>query len=394
MFSASDLGPTPLRTISGVVARAEEAVRAEHMGRRAQWLAFGAFSVFVLIGIAVRLPHYVALAAVGAPVALVGGVLLVYATERLMLAPAALAAAGVAVLGSGSASNVGWFAVCVLAGWSVLAGGRWVGVAFWTLALMLLGGEALGDPDPGWAAWALGTTASTASMLFVQHERSLLEQLRAAQAGLAARSAAEERNRIARELHDVIAHSLTVSLLHISSARVAIQYDPDDAARALEQAERLGRQSLSEVRSIVGMSRSDTDEKIPPPVPRVDGVEELVEQFRRAGADITLSMEGDLGGVPATTGSTVYRIAQEALTNAAKHAPGSPVTVRLRAEPREVELIVDSAGAPGAGAGMGLVSMRERAEALGGRCHAGPQDDGWRVHAILPLQRSPEPAGA
>jgi signal transduction histidine kinase len=383
------------RSISGVAARAEEAVRAEYMTRRAPWLGFGALAAFVVVGLLSRLPHDPALDAVAVVVSLGAGVLLARADTWAVLVWAALAAAGVAALGSGSgsgSSNVGWFAVCLLAGWSVLAGGRWVGVGFWVVALLLFGVEALNDHDPGWAAWAVGTTFSAGAALVVQQQRSLLEQLRAAQAGLAERSRAEERNRIARELHDVIAHSLTVSLLHVSSARLAVEYDPADAARALDEAERLGRQSLNEVRSIMGMSRSSTGEATAAPVPQIDAVAELVEQFRRAGADISLSVEGDLERVPATTGATAYRIAQESLTNAAKHASGSPVTVLLVAEPRLVELTVDSAGAPGAGAGMGLTSMRERALAVGGSCAAGPHDDGWRVHATLPVQTPAEPA--
>jgi len=377
------------RTISQVAARAEEAVRAEYMTRRARWLAFGALAAFVVVGLVTRLPRDPALDAVAVVVSLGAGVVLVHTDGRAVLLPAALAAAGVAALGSGFAGNVGWFAVCVLAGWTGFTGGRSVGLAFWAACLVLFGGEALADHDPGWAAWAIGTTFSTLSALVVQFERSLVEQLRAAQAGLAERSRAEERNRIAGELHDVIAHSLTVSLLHVSSARLAVEYDPADAIRALDEAERLGRQSLNEVRSIVGMSRSATGETIAAPVPRVDGVAELVEEFQRAGADVSLSVDGDLTRVPATTGSTAYRIVQEALTNAAKHAPGSPVTVRLVAAPALVELAVDSAGTPGAGAGMGLTTMRERAQAVGGRCVAGPEGDGWRVHATLPVEGTP-----
>ncbi len=360
------------------------------MTRRARWLAFGALAGFVVVGLAIRLPLEPALAGVATAVSLAAGVLLVLAGGRAVLVWAALATGGVALLGSGSAANVGWFAVCVLAAWCVLAAGRTAGLTFLAASLLLFGGEAWFHHDPGWGAWAAGTTFSVVAALFVQHERSLLEQLRAAQAGLAERSRAEERNRIARELHDVIAHSLTVSLLHVSSARLAIEYDPGDAARALEEAERLGRHTLNEVRSIVGMSRSDGGDAVSAPAPRIDGVGELVEQFQRAGADVSLSVDGDLTRVPATTGSTVYRIAQESLTNAAKHAPGSPVAVRLIAEPQRVDLTIDSAGAPQEGSGMGLVTMRERAEAVGGRCAAGPQGEGWRVHATLPVEGSPE----
>jgi signal transduction histidine kinase len=364
------------------------------MTRRARLLAFGAFAAFVVVGLAIRLPDDPALAGVAAAASLGAGFLLVRAHGRAVLAVAALAAAGVAALGSADPANVGWFAVCVLAAWCVLEGGLSAGVAFWGGALLLFAVEGLAKHDLGWAAWAVGTTCSAGAALLVEHERALVAQLRAAQAGLAERSRAEERNRIARELHDVIAHSLTVSLLHIASARLAVEYDPADAARALEEAERLGRQSLSEVRSIVGMSRAQPGEDVAAPVPRIGGVGELVEQFRRAGADIALVVEGDLARVPATTGATVYRIAQESLTNAAKHAPGTPVVLRLSADPRRVELTVDSAGTPREGAGMGLDTMRERALALGGHCAAGPAGGGWRVHATLPVAGSPERAEA
>jgi len=156
-----------------------------------------------------------------------------------------------------------------------------------------------------------------------------MERLSAAQAGLAERSRAEERSRIARDLHDVIAHSLTVSLLHVTSARLAVEHDPADAARALADAERLGRLSLAEVRATMGLLRSEPAEGIAAPVPGADQVPRLVRQLREAGADVTLVADGDTTGLPATTGSTVYRIVQEALANASKHAPGSPVLVEI-----------------------------------------------------------------
>ena len=113
----------------------------------------------------------------------------------------------------------------------------------------------------------------------------------------------------------------------------------------------------------------------------------LVEQFRSAGADVTLIVEGDVAGLPATTGLAVYRIAQEALTNAAKHAPGAPTEVGLRVWAGEVTLTADSRTVPGktASAGLGVLSMRERAESVGGSCEAGPGGRGWLVRARLPL---------
>jgi signal transduction histidine kinase len=225
----------------------------------------------------------------------------------------------------------------------------------------------------------------------VRREQALVAQLRAAQAGLADRARAEERNRIARELHDVIAHSLTVSLLHLASARMAVRFDPADAERALAEAERLGRASLDEVRATVGLLKADggADEGPAAPLPGMTGIPDLVERFRAAGAPVTLTVDGDADAVPATTGLAVYRIVQEALTNAAKHAGGAPVTVTV-AVGADVGVRVDSAGRPRHGHGLGMDSMRERAESLGGTLTAGPGGRGWLVSAALPLPAARE----
>jgi signal transduction histidine kinase len=239
--------------------------------------------------------------------------------------------------------------------------------------------------DPGWAPWSAGVIIGVLGAALIQHQFVLMERLRAAQAGLAERSRAEERNRIARDLHDVIAHSLTVSLLHVTSARLAVEYDPADAARALAEAERLGRQSLAEVRATMGLLRSEPAEGIAAPVPGADQVPRLIQQLRNAGADVALVVDGDARGLPATTGSTVYRIVQEALTNASKHAPGSPVLVTIVIHNGQADVTVDSAGLPGQGSGLGLLSMQERAQAVGGTCTAGPGGRGWLVRACLPV---------
>ena len=230
---------------------------------------------------------------------------------------------------------------------------------------------------------------SVLATLLIRHEFVLVERLKAAQTELAEQSRIEERNRIARELHDVIAHGLTVSLLHVTSARLAVEHDPADAARALAEAERLGRQSLAEVRATIGLVGPPSGGGIAPPVPGLDQVPRLVEQLRHAGADISLVVDAEVAAVPATTGSTVYRIVQEALTNATKHAPGSAVAVRVGGGPDRVELTVDSSGPPGNGTGMGLESMQERAKAVDGSCTAGPGGHGWLVHASLPVVAVP-----
>jgi signal transduction histidine kinase len=158
--------------------------------------------------------------------------------------------------------------------------------------------------------------------------------------------------------------------------------------RALAEAERLGRESLTEVRSTVGLLRQDGEAGeagAAAPLPGLGGMPLLVERFQSAGAEVTLTVDGDTDRLPATTGLAVYRIVQEALTNAIKHAPGAPIAVNLSVDTTSVALSVDSAGKPHHGSGLGMLSMRERAESLGGTCDAGPGGVGWLVRVALPL---------
>jgi signal transduction histidine kinase len=218
----------------------------------ASWVALAVFTVFVAIGLG-RMNPSAAAAAAAAVVAVAAGALPAW-QRRPLLVYAAVATGGIAVLGHGMPSNVGWFAACLLGAWCGLIGGRRDGLVYCAAALALFGVEWLWfHPDPGWGAWMAGVTFSVLAALLIRHEIDLVSQLRAARVGLAERATAEERSRIARELHDVIAHTLTVSLLHVTSARPAVEHDPADAARALAEAERLGRESLAEVRSSVGI---------------------------------------------------------------------------------------------------------------------------------------------
>ncbi len=367
----------------------------EYLTGPVKWAALAAFAAVTAAGAALVRPGDPAIVA-GAAIA-VGAAALLVQGRRPQLLYAAVATAGITAGGNGVASDIGWFAVCLLAGWCVLTAGRREGLAYWAATMILFAVEWLAvKPDPGWGAWLGGVTLTVLCCLLIRHERDLVGQLREAQEGLADRAKVEERNRIARELHDVIGHTLTVSLLHVQSARLAVQYDPADAARALAEAERLGRECLAEVRTTMGMLRAD--ERGGPvgadtaPLPEVHGLAGLIERYRSAGADVTLTVEGNIAGLPATTGLAVYRIAQEALTNAAKHAPGSPTAVRLTVGDGRVTLTADSQAEPGSlaepGTGLGVVSMRERAEALGGSCEAGPGGQGWLVRATLPLGAS------
>jgi signal transduction histidine kinase len=352
-------------------------------------------AAFLVAGAFSRQPHNAAASLAGIVLALPCGYLGTRPGARLGAPLLWLAAAGVLLDAGGTASSVGYFGFCVLAVAAVpCAGPRAGALLIGVLAGVLIYKLFDDGVQTGWLPWLGGLTISSAGGALYARESAMLVALRNAQATLAQRSRAEERGRIARDLHDVIAHSLTVSLLHVTAARLAVEHDPDDAARALAEAERLGRESLEEVRSIVGMMRAggDTggDEPLLAPTPGLERIPDLIEGFRNAGVRISFVRGVDDGPVPNTVGTTAYRITQEALTNAVRHAPGGAVVVRLRAAEARLELTVDSCGAPGAGRGSGLGTMRERAEAVGGRLTASPVqvdgDPGWRVLAELPTR--------
>lgn len=280
--------------------------------------------------------------------------------------------------------NVGWFGVCVLAGWAGYAAPWRRAAGLVAVATgMFVAQSLLFSDDSGWSAWIAGTAISGVGGAVVRRQVELVRLLEAAQAGLADRARAEERSRIAHELHDVIGHALTVSLLHVSSARLALAEDPAEAEASLAEAERLAQQSLAEVRAVVGLMR---DPAGPAPLPGADQLDDLVASWQRAGSTLDWRLDGDPGTLSATEGLTVYRILQEALTNAARHAPGAPVVARLELAADRTRLVVDSTGPAVAPAldGAGLPGMRQRAGALGGALSAGPHQDGWRVEAVLP----------
>lgn len=390
MLSALPLSvQRPHRTLVRVLLTGKPFPGPQSTARISRRIGLAAFASFVAIGLAIRIRVDPAPAVLGSLIALSAGWLL-FLSSRATAAFASVATAGVIVVGNGQPSDIGWFALIVIAAWCVIIGGVEMGLTFWGAAVLVLGGEWLwARRDPGWAPWCAGLTVTVLFSFLLRHQFVLVERLRTAQADLAQRSRAEERNRIARELHDIIAHSLTVSLLHVTSARLALEVDPSDAARALEEAEELGRQSLSEVRATMGLLRSEESGAPSTPAPGVGQIAELVSGLRRAGADISLLLEGALETVPATIGSCAYRIVQEALTNSSKHARGSKVVVSVRLSDQAVHVDVDSSGAPGIGTGMGVDNMQERARAVGGLCTAGPGGSGWLVQAKLPLTGRP-----
>ncbi|MEO9324998.1 histidine kinase [Nocardioides sp. C4-1] len=346
-----------------------------------------AVSLCLLAGLgSTQRPTGVAVAAL-----VVGVVIAVVLAVRRSTGPVAVAGlaviAGCAwLLSSGVAANLGWFTLCVVVAWSAFVTGLWPTVVLTALAAAGFAAEFVAEPgEPGWGPWTAGTVFSAAACLMARRQRELLAALQEAQAGLAVRAAAEERNRIAHELHDVIGHALTVSVLHVTSARLALDDDPAEAAASLAEAERLAQQSLAEVRAVVGLMK-DAADAAHAPLPGAAQVPDLVASFERAGTAVDLAVTGDPTTLTAAEGLTVYRILQEALTNAAKHAPGSATSAALEVGPGRTVVRVDSTGAaaPGAREGSGVLGMRQRAEALGGTLAAGPREGGWRVEAVLP----------
>lgn len=197
-------------------------------------------------------------------------------------------------------------------------------------------------------------------------------------------AALAERARIARELHDVLAHSLSGLALNLQGARLMLLRDgaSADALAQVERAQRLASDGIAEARRAVAALRDD-------PVPLERAIADLVTGYRlEGGARSEVLVEGEPRPVDAVTGNTVVRAAQEALANTRKHAPGSAVDVVLTFAADEVRLTVtDHQGSPPAAPvaqGYGLRGMRERVQLIGGRVSAGPAEDGWRVHLAVP----------
>jgi signal transduction histidine kinase len=215
--------------------------------------------------------------------------------------------------------------------------------------------------------------------------RRLVEEQRQ----LAERAVADERHRIARELHDIIAHSLSVMVVQAGAAAAALRTDPDTTEWGLEEIQRAGRSALAETGRLLHLLRDDAEPNLAPQ-PSAAQLSELVEVFRGAGLDVDLSLDGSTDGLPAGVDLSVFRIVQEGLTNAFKHAPGTSVQVGYHRRPDGVDIELRSGpGRPQpkpASTGRGLVGMRERVAAFGGDIDATSTDDGgYVVRARLPL---------
>jgi signal transduction histidine kinase len=237
------------------------------------------------------------------------------------------------------------------------------------------------------AAWILGDSVRTKRAYYRELEERA-ERLEREREDNARHAAAEEQARIARELHDVIAHSVSVMVVQAAAASDVFEKHPERAREALRSIEASGRSALTELRRLLGVVRTRERDRREPQ-PGLDALADLLEQVRATGLEVELELEGELGEIPAGVDLSAYRIVQEALTNTLKHASAGSAHVRVnrRAGELELEIADDGAGAGEEPAeGHGLIGMQERAALLGGALEAGPgPGGGFVVRARFPL---------
>ena len=248
-------------------------------------------------------------------------------------------------------------------------------------------------PEISVGIWIMGIAFPWVFGRAAARQGELVAQLEATRRELAQQALLVERRRIARDVHDFVGHGLAAVMLQVTGARHVLHRDPAAAEEALRSAEEVGRRSMRELRRTVALLRSDDDAAVAPPLPSASEIAALVDDARVGGLGVELRMLGDHSEIAPGVGVALYRIAQEALANAARHAPHARTVLRLEVGHGHARLIADTTGptlAAAAGeperASYGLIGMRERAAALGGELTAGPTEAGWRVSCTLPLE--------
>jgi signal transduction histidine kinase len=269
------------------------------------------------------------------------------------------------------------------------------------LAVAIGGGLVMGAHDPEDPVGSAITTVIFAAIVLtagavVRNYRAGTESMRTERDLAAAEVravAADERARIARELHDVVAHGMSVVALQAVGGRRVLDTDPAQAREAFDTIERVTSDCLDEMRRLLGILRAADDQAPLAPQPTLDQIAVLVEQARSAGTEVDVTVTGEARSLPPGVGLSAYRIVQEALTNALKHAPGARLRLLVRYEEASVvvEVLDDGPGDRGASSpGHGLIGMRERVELFGGTLDVGTRSEGgFGVRARLPLGRVP-----
>jgi signal transduction histidine kinase len=255
--------------------------------------------------------------------------------------------------------------------------------------------------------WPFLIISVGAGLLLHRARRLMVEEDRSAQLAVA-----EERVRIARELHDIVAHGVSLMTIQIAAARRVAAKDTESAVESLEAAEETGRQTLTELEgmlaalrgadaSIGAAARTGHGEAAGPggggpnrsPLPRISDLQALVETVRQTGRTVRYDVLGEAPPLPSSVETTVYRLVQEAVTNAVRYAGDAPMDIQIIFSPAAITVFVDDEGTgtaskrPGGGGGHGLAGMRERLAAVGGTLEAGPRQPGpgWRVYATIPV---------
>jgi signal transduction histidine kinase len=256
-----------------------------------------------------------------------------------------------------------------------------------------LAGQGIGNVLPPLVLFSLAFIMGRIVHAHRQHasgQQDRAERLERDQEARAAQAVTAERSRIARELHDVIAHSLSVIVVQAAAERRVLPAGQQSTAETLDSIEQSGRQAMTELRRLLGLLRKGDGAPSLAPQPGLDGVGDLVAKAREAGVAVNVLTDGDLTGIPRGVDLSAYRIVQESLTNVLKHARARHVEVLLRSRGRCVEIDVtdDGTAAPGPGTGgLGLIGMRERVAVYGGTVQAGPLDQGgYQVQAMLPFE--------
>jgi signal transduction histidine kinase len=376
-------------------------------GARWPWLSTVLLTVFVLGG-----SNFAAHAQEGqrAELGVFGRVLLVLASGLLLwrlryplFVVFGTAAAAMVYLGAGYPYGPIFLAVALACFSAVVAGHR---RAAWAALGMLWAGHVLvahwlyrwlppsGDQAASWwqelpvATWMVAIVA-VSELARTRREQWARERAERAQA--ARRRADEERLRIARELHDVLAHSISVINVQAGVGLALLDTDPEQARTALTTIKAASKEALGEVRQVLDTLRAPGDAPRAP-APGLGRLPELVEQA--AGAGLTVTVEGEPPRLAPGTDVAAFRIVQEALTNVVRHSGSRHARVRLDHDAGALRLRIDddgpATGADAGGSGNGLAGMRERAAALGGTIEAGPRaDGGFRVLAVLPLKVKP-----
>jgi signal transduction histidine kinase len=281
---------------------------------------------------------------------------------------------------------------------AVLTGHRRVAIG--CLVVGFLGFPWLGyligwTPYPGWGeVVALGTwlIALLSITELVRSRRDRAREMARTRAEELRRRAGDERLQIARDLHDAVAHNMSLINIQASVALHLMDEEPDQAARALTTIKQASKEALVELRSILGVLRQVDEDAPRTPTPSLERLDDLVSNAEASGIDVTVEIGGDLTDLPLNTDLAAFRIIQESLTNVARHSDVPVALVRIRAEDGTLGLEILDEGSGGTGApelpagGNGIAGMQERAASVGGRLEAGPRPGrGFAVRAELPI---------